>query len=504
MKPNNKKQIYIYHAKADNIPFYPICYAMMKFTSKEYKKIVGYQFKKNIMVHNKDHTDFAFRIDDISNFNKHVINKLNKEASCVRKITKILNERSKKIIKLSKSIYKTDLSKKTNQELLNYYLQYGKLYKHTYLGWAIAQFTSQPLTEKIKKLLAKHYPDNKVNEYFILLSNPSQGSFINKEEIDLLKIAIKIKNNKKTLELFKKNKITQQLSKYKTINQLIDNHHKKYQWFPYNYIGPGWDKQYFVNQLKDLVLKKKINQKLKSLENYSKKTQKQQSQLIKKIKLNPKIKNLLQAMQDMTIILDRKKEIFTETHFYIHKLLEEISKKLNIPVKLIKFMTESDMEKALKQNKFNKQILEKRRNHSVSVCYPNKEPIFYFDQGAQKIIQQIKEEESQSKKVKGIPAYLGKVKGTIKIANNIKDVNKINKGDILVSVRTSADLIVAMQKASAFVTDEGGITCHAAVVAREMKKPCIVGTKNATKILKDGDKVEVDADKGIIKIIKKN
>ena len=59
-----------------------------------------------------------------------------------------------------------------------------------------------------------------------------------------------------------------------------------------------------------------------------------------------------------------------------------------------------------------------------------------------------------------------------------------------------------MKKAGAFVTNEGGITCHAAIVAREMKKPCIIGTKIATKVLKDGDLVEVDAENGVVRVIK--
>jgi pyruvate,water dikinase len=66
---------------------------------------------------------------------------------------------------------------------------------------------------------------------------------------------------------------------------------------------------------------------------------------------------------------------------------------------------------------------------------------------------------------------------------------------------TRPDYLPAMQKASAFVTDEGGITCHAAIIAREMKKPCIIGTKIASKIIKDGDMVEVDADKGVVRIL---
>jgi len=61
----------------------------------------------------------------------------------------------------------------------------------------------------------------------------------------------------------------------------------------------------------------------------------------------------------------------------------------------------------------------------------------------------------------------------------------------------------AIKKASAIVTNVGGITCHAAIVSRELKIPCIIGTKIATKVLKDGDLVEVDAQKGIVKILKR-
>jgi pyruvate,water dikinase len=61
---------------------------------------------------------------------------------------------------------------------------------------------------------------------------------------------------------------------------------------------------------------------------------------------------------------------------------------------------------------------------------------------------------------------------------------------------TSPDFIPILKKVSAIITDEGGITCHAAIVSRELKIPCIVGTKIATKVLKDGDVVEVDAQKG--------
>ena len=80
--------------------------------------------------------------------------------------------------------------------------------------------------------------------------------------------------------------------------------------------------------------------------------------------------------------------------------------------------------------------------------------------------------------------------------------DKFKNKEILVSSMTTPSMVPIMKKAAAFITDEGGITCHAAILAREMKKPCIIGTKVATKALKDGDLVEVDADKGMVRIIK--
>lgn len=75
----------------------------------------------------------------------------------------------------------------------------------------------------------------------------------------------------------------------------------------------------------------------------------------------------------------------------------------------------------------------------------------------------------------------------------------MKKGDILIAHMTNPDLVTGMKIAGAIVTETGGITCHASIVSRELGKPCIIGTKIATRIFKDGDLVEVDANKGIVK-----
>ncbi len=112
------------------------------------------------------------------------------------------------------------------------------------------------------------------------------------------------------------------------------------------------------------------------------------------------------------------------------------------------------------------------------------------------------EEKYEVKKIiEGNSAYCGKVKAKVKKIFEVNQIDKIKEGDVLVASMTTPDLILAMKKASAFVTDEGGLVCHAAIMAREMRKPCIIGTKIATQVLKDGDLVEVDADEGVVRIL---
>lgn len=105
--------------------------------------------------------------------------------------------------------------------------------------------------------------------------------------------------------------------------------------------------------------------------------------------------------------------------------------------------------------------------------------------------------------ITGVIGSKGYAKGNVRLVLYREDIGALKKGELLVTEMTTPDFIPAMTKAAAFITDEGGLTCHAAIIAREMKKPCVIGTKIATKILKDGDMVEVDANKGIVNVLRK-
>jgi pyruvate,water dikinase len=124
---------------------------------------------------------------------------------------------------------------------------------------------------------------------------------------------------------------------------------------------------------------------------------------------------------------------------------------------------------------------------------------------AQKFIEKEEKEEIEIKrKIKGMVAQRGKAIGRVVKVFSKEDIYKVNEGDIIVSPMTTPDMVIGLARAGAIVTDEGGIVCHAAIISREFGIPCIVGTKIATKVLKDGYVVEIDATgrEGAVKIKK--
>ena len=99
---------------------------------------------------------------------------------------------------------------------------------------------------------------------------------------------------------------------------------------------------------------------------------------------------------------------------------------------------------------------------------------------------------------RGLGASPGLVSGTVKVIKELDELDKILDGDILVTTMTTPDMVPAMKRANGIVTDEGGVTCHAAIISRELGIPCVSGTGEATSVLKENTKVTIDGKKGIV------
>ena len=136
-------------------------------------------------------------------------------------------------------------------------------------------------------------------------------------------------------------------------------------------------------------------------------------------------------------------------------------------------------------------------NCSGSVVFIGEKALFYDKKFNQTILNRFK----QRNIIKGKTAYIGKYQGIVRVVINFSYFKKLKKGEVLVTPMTLPKYNHFIYKAGAIITDEGAVLSHAAIISRELKKPCVIGTKIATQVLKDGDLVEVDADKGVVKII---
>ncbi|MBT7928370.1 phosphoenolpyruvate synthase, partial [Candidatus Peregrinibacteria bacterium] len=179
-----------------------------------------------------------------------------------------------------------------------------------------------------------------------------------------------------------------------------------------------------------------------------------------------------------------------------------LAKRTNLSFKQVAYLTENEILEFLSGSSVNIELAKSRREHGF-MMFQREGKMICIDKNIKRELEKIgfHQKEQRTEKIKGSCACKGKVRGKVVLVYTIHDILKVKKGDILVAVTTHPDYVPAMQKAAAIVTDEGGILSHAAIVARELGIPCIVGTGNATTVLDYGVEVEVDAEKGTVEII---
>jgi phosphohistidine swiveling domain-containing protein len=218
-------------------------------------------------------------------------------------------------------------------------------------------------------------------------------------------------------------------------------------------------------------------------------------------------KNLEITMKSKDVVRSFMNMVLFEKNSYLSILFKILSKQFAVNYKILENLTQKEIFALYKSELKNPGLILKRQNALVSIWNKN-QPI--LGANAIKIIKNFKQSSSKTNRVEGQIANKGKVSGRVKIIpvnyGNMqkinKEIGKMKKGDVLIAETTAPELILACQKASAIITDLGGLMSHAAIISRELKIPCIVGTKSATKVFKDGDLVEVDANNGIVRKIK--
>ena len=355
--------------------------------------------------------------------------------------------------RLERQQEKTNFQNLPNKDLIN---QHRELYK-AFLDYYTMGAIGTPLSFVAESdLRAKGLTEEELN----ILTTPSQISYVSRADDYLLKT--------------------------KNIKEFIN----KYFWINNNYSA--------TCVVSEEEIKKRLNSLLSKSSTFS-----SNAKVKVKVKLSRGYKRLVELLKHYAIYKDdRKKEILIYLH-YVDRILKEIARRMNLDIDEVRASFPWEIGDILRA-KLTKEKLEKRLQYSVIAWEKNKDKASVLNEKDGKKWEQktLSKVNGKIKEIKGNAASPGRVRGKVKILFKAGESGQLKKGEVLVTFMTSPDFMPAIRKCSAIVTNLGGVTCHAAIISRELKLPCIVGTKFATQILKDGDLVEVDANKGVIKILK--
>ena len=418
---------------------------------------------------------------------------------------------SESLERFNKKIGRLDEKKMGDKALIILYEEYIERLKILRLwGWIPVfldgvgkNFLSDHLQKELKKFL-KVRDKEKTSKYYALLSSSEKMSEVQKEELAKLELLI---NLGKILKVKPERLNVDRISGNKRAEGLLKVHLKKFGWLTYAYMGPAMTEKYLTRSLKDSLKRGDVSGQRRELLGHYLNIKKEKEELIKELGLPSNLIYLFKISSDLMFIKDYRKGIYQKSYLAMDKILGELAGRMGISLKEIKNLSFEEVKEAFLKNK-KKFFKEKARIRAQKCCYSVKNGKIKIFEGelCEEMIKKMLPAERKSgefkNELKGLVAYGGKAKGKVKIVLTLRDVIKVKEGDILVSSSTNPDLIMAMRRAGAIITDMGGIISHAAIVSRELKKPCVVGTKIATHVLKDGDMVEVDADEGLIKVLK--
>lgn len=453
------------------LSIFPVVLVMQTFTSKM-KGLVGINLKHYLFDYKQGNLTALRDQDDWDDVSRTVYEHVKNHPACLKDFNDLFLKYIGELIEHAQAMGRYD-GKMDSREAVNLFNKYCNLYSGISVYGECVPFT-------IKDVLAAEFNElvsGYENYYDIIakLSIPPHVTFTMREEIEFLK----------RLKEYKRNAAGR--------DEIISRHCEEFAWITYDYDGEIWSFAEIKHKFeKEAELNDAhINAKIEELESFMARTIDEERKCIEKNKVNDYIQMLSGLIKDSIKIMDIRKECLTKVHVYSRAFFARMADYLNVEHKYTSYVLPYDYQDIIKSK--NADVLLERYNSST--IYMSEEGwrlIDNFDVGAVLV-----QHNTGGSRVKGLCAYPGKLEGRVSIVRKVEDIASFNEGDVLVSTMTTVDFVDAMKKASAIITDDGGIICHAAILCREMKKPCIVGTKTATGMFNNGDAILIDAGEGI-------
>ncbi len=376
-----------------------------------------------------------------------------------------------------RTFQKTHLSKRSNTEILQLLGRYRKILKSVGEYFVVSQAEG---IDAVTKRLASELEKRSAGSLMSVLVTAHVPDIIAQERADL-----------------------QALARRKNISRAaLHKHALKHAWLFFNSYDVEENLRYLKLRLGERFDRGQKRRELQRL-------QERQQTIFHGLR-SRHIRDLSLFLQRMAVERLELKNCWGGAEFRFLPLFHEIAKRIRVPFKvMMAAYTFGDYVRALLVGKRLSRPVVQRRSRAFAFHTYHDRIALIEDGKALRSMNAVVHGKVKLHKVatiQGVSANPGKVSGRCRLVRSIdigqvlRDLSRFKHGDILVTWMTQPNMVPIVRKAAAIIADEGGITSHAAVIAREFNIPCIVGTKIATKILKDGQTVEVDGDNGIVRI----
>lgn len=377
-------------------------------------------------------------------------------------------------LKFTKNFSNLNLKKLSNKELLKLLIDHqDKKDRYSVFAWS-AFILNNYVSERATSILDKY------------IENAGRQS----EKQDMIDSLFKPEKRAAILQL----QFEAEKHDGKSTGKVFEDLYERYKWLScLDLHDKPWTEEEFKKHIKSFT-KTKSKKEIPFL-NYA-----------KELKIAALDLEYLQMAKRFVYIKDARDDFRRESVYHALPFFKEVANRMGLKPEDISFVQEQEIIDFLGgKGVVSKGTIAERKRGYVIFLSKNKNLICLQGSDipkALKLFKLVVKDEAETQ-ITGMVASKGLAKGRVVIVRGVKDLSKVEVGDVLVAVTTHPDYVPAMRRAVAIVTDEGGVTSHAAIVAREFGVPCVVGTKKATKALKDGDMVDVNAEEGWVKKINK-
>lgn len=386
-------------------------------------------------------------------------------------------------LKLNKKILSEDLAKYSNAELMGLFRKYTNAYRAEWLESIFLDsfdYCGEEILREAKDKEKKNIDDSDLE---ILLS-PPKPSFMQKERLEVLKLA---EGSRK--KLITSGEIEKQLEKISRKYYWLQNDFAKV-----HYLG----KKHFHKKIQEIIQDKNKLREEREMRKWLIDLGRKKRNIKRKYRLSKDFTNIINFLAILGTFRDERKSFNQMAGNTLKKFAEEFSRRSGLKISTVEYMFHWEIKDVFKLTTQKIREIESRPKGWLyfKTGYEKFEAV--KGRQAARLNANLKERIGKSAELKGMPAFAGVVEGEVKIIRDQNDFHKMKKRNILVAPNTRPEFMPVLKLAGAIVTEEGGITCHAAIVSRELKIPCIVGVQGAASALKNGERIKVDSKKGTI------